>query len=50
MKQRLIIKLNIGGKLCSLGRAAAKRSANTACDFWTYQEKIPDAVMKLKKH
>lgn len=35
--------------IVALSVKAATKEANSACSFWSYQSKEPDAVKKLRK-
>lgn len=47
MKKRIA---GLGMKIArGAARKLAERDANTTCPYYGYQEKLPDAVKKLKK-
>lgn len=38
-----------GTMVTSVAKIAATANVNSACAFWTHQEKIPEAAKKLRK-
>lgn len=49
MKNRHMLQIKWANLLAGMARKAAIKSANTACPFWSYQDKLPDAVKKLRR-